>query len=474
METPAGQTDFSYGLKQGVLSGNETLAQSIALIAPTAGPLLTIPLVFATAGTGTWLTFVFSTLMIFLVALSVNQFARISASPGSLYSYISAHLHPILGMLAAWALLIAYIGTAIAIAAGLTNYTLVVFKSTLGITLFPLAVAVAGIGLAVWLAYRDVTMSARLMLGLEVVSVVLISVVSIGVLARHGFHPDMEQLTLKGATPDKLRLGLVLAVFCFVGFESATSLGWEAKDPLKNIPRAVKWSGILAGLFFIFCAYSEVLGFRGEPETLDKSLAPMNVLARNAGLASVLGLLINLGALVSFFSCLLACITASARVIYRMGQRGVLLSSLGQAHASNQTPHRAIAVSGLAVLLPLGVMTWTGMSPFDVYGLLGTLATFGFLTAYLLVSIAAPIFLHKESKLQLSDVMISVLAVAAMTLALVGNIYPVPPAPYTYLPYIYLVLLVLGLSWSLVMNARSSSTSALSDRNHTGSAAVAE
>ena len=250
MERPSDRTASSYGLKKAVLSGNETLAQSIALIAPTAGPLLTIPFVYASAGSGTWLTFLIATVTIFLVALNVNQFARISASPGSLYSYISSHMHPVVGMLAAWALLIAYIGTATAIAAGLTNYTNVVL-SVIGIKAFPLVVAAAGMGFAVWLAYRDVTISARLMLGLEVVSVVLISVVAIGVLVRQGLHPDMDQLTLKGVTPEKLRMGLVLAIFALVGFESATSLGSEAKDPLRNIPRAVTWSGIFAGLFFI-------------------------------------------------------------------------------------------------------------------------------------------------------------------------------------------------------------------------------
>jgi amino acid transporter len=358
-------------------------------------------------------------------------------------------------MLAAWALLIAYIGTATAIAAGLTNYTNVVLQSLFGLQLFPLLLAAIGVGFAIWLAYRDVTMSARLMLGLEVLSVVLITIVAVGVITRHGFHPDMQQLTLKGFTADKLRLGLVLAIFCSVGFESATSLGAEAKEPLRNIPRAVKWSGILAGLFFIFCAYTEVLGFRGESETLDKSLAPMNVLARNAGMPALLGILINMGALVSFFSCLLACITASARVLYLMGQKGALHALLGRAHTTNQTPHRAVAISGLAAFLPLGLLTWLGVGALDVYGLLGTIATFGFLTAYMLVSIAAPIFLHAQGRLAFRDVVISGVALLAMGMAFVGSIYPLPAPPYSYLPYIYLALLLGGLTWSVVLNARN-------------------
>jgi amino acid transporter len=77
----------SYGLRQGVLSPMETLAQSVSTIAPTATPVATIPLVCALAGNGTWLAYVLATSAILLVALCVSKFARYSASPGSLYSY---------------------------------------------------------------------------------------------------------------------------------------------------------------------------------------------------------------------------------------------------------------------------------------------------------------------------------------------------------------------------------------------------
>lgn len=450
----------SNGLKTGVLSSNETLAQSIALIAPTAAPLLTVPLVYASAGAGSWLAFLISTLIIVLVALNINHFARISCSPGSLYSYISANLHPVLGMLAAWALLIAYIGTATAISAGLTNYLNVVLKSLLGFQAFPLLLAAVGVGLAAWLAYRDVTISARLMLGLEIGSVTLISLVAVGILVRNGFHLDMGQLTLQGVTPEKLRLGLVLAVFASVGFESATSLGSEARDPLRSIPRAVKWSGVLAGLFFFFCAYAEVLGFHGESETLDKSSAPLSLLAGKAGLPPFVGILINLGAIVSFFSCILACMTAGARVLFLMGQQGALHSVLGKAHASNQTPHRAVAVSSIAVFLPLSFLLLKGIPAFEVYGLCGTMATFGFLTAYILVSVAAPIFLRAQGRLTMSNIATSLLALFAMGVALLGSLYPVPPAPYSMLPWIYLGLLLGGLVWSLAVNARTTADKA--------------
>ena len=50
------------GLKPDCLSPIEVLGQSIANIAPSATPALVIPLVFATAGNGTWLAYAFGTI----------------------------------------------------------------------------------------------------------------------------------------------------------------------------------------------------------------------------------------------------------------------------------------------------------------------------------------------------------------------------------------------------------------------------
>ena len=452
---PESPASHSYGLKSAALSPVETLAQSIALIAPTGAPVMTIPLVFGLAGQGAAIAYLIATLGILLVALNVNQFARISASPGSLYTYIAEHMHPSFGVLAGWALLIAYIGTASAVSAGVTNYANVILRDRFAFEVFPVLLTVAVAVVAGWLAYRDVQISARLMLWLEAASVALISILAGAVIIQHGWRPDLGQLTLQGVTPEKLRLGLVLAIFSSVGFESATSLGSEARNPLTSIPRAVKWSAILAGIFFFLCAYTEVLAFRGTGLTLDHSPAPLHVVAQVAGLPPLIGTLTDLGAVVSFFSCFLACITAAARVLFLMSRHGALHSLLGSAHEENQTPHIAVVFTSVAALLPAAIMTLRGVNLFEIYGLLGTLATLGFVTAYILVSAAAPIYLRSQGRLTPQAVGISVLAVGAMCAALLGNLYPVPPPPYSILPYLYTVLLFGGFGWSMIWTARS-------------------
>ena len=64
-----------------------------------------------------------------------------------------------------------------------------------------------------------------------------------------GFQLDLDQFRLKGVSISALGPALVLSMFSFVGFESATTLGGEAREPLKTIPRAVLQCAILAGVF---------------------------------------------------------------------------------------------------------------------------------------------------------------------------------------------------------------------------------
>ncbi len=436
----------SYGLRRGVLSPMETLAQSVSTMAPTTTPAATIPLVYTLAGNGTWLAYVLATIAVLLVALCVARFARHSASPGSLYTYASMILPPWMGAAVAWSLLLAYVATGSSVIGGFYHWANLLLHDAMGHGISAVLLAVFVTGVSIWIAWRDVKISARMMLWIEAVSVSVIVVVVALLLVGHGWHWDWDALHLRGMTGGGLRLGLVLALFSFVGFESATTLGSEAHNPLKTIPRAVIRSSVLAGAFFTICAYAEVLGFHTAGQELGTSSAPMRVLAGVAGIP-VLGLLIDLGALVSLFAGTLACITAAARVLLLMSHNGLAHGSLRTTHKLNKTPGRAIIVTGLAAVLPVAVLAGRGASGLDVYGWMGSLATYGFIVTYALVCIALPRHLRDLGVFRQGAQIIPWLACAAMVFALAGNLYPLPEGPYGKLPYIYLAYLAVGLLW---------------------------
>ena len=451
--TQAGSQSSGYGLRHDALSPMETLAQSVSTIAPTTTPAATIPLVCALAGNGTWLAYVLATAAILLVALCISRFARYSSSPGSLYTYASMILPPSLGAAAAWSLLLAYIATGSSVIGGFYHYANLLLHDATGRVASGVFLALLVTAISIAIAWRDVKISARLMLWIEVVSVTLIMTVVVLVLIRHGLHLDWTQLRLHGMTGSGLRLGLVLALFSFVGFESATTLGAEARNPLKTIPRAVIQSALLAGTIFILCAYTEVLGLRTVGQDLGKSEAPMRVLASVGGVP-VLGLLIDIGVLVSMFAGTLACITAAARVLMLMSHNGLAHGSLRTTHARHETPGRAIVVTGLAAVAPVAVLAARGASGLDVYGWMGSLATYGFIVTYALVCVALPRYLRGHGAYRPGAQIIPWLAFAAMLLALFGNLYPVPEGPYGKLPFIYLAYLCAGMLWFFLQKRR--------------------
>jgi amino acid transporter len=450
----------SYGLRTEILSPMETLAQSVSTIAPTATPAITIPLVFTLAGNGSWLAYVLATIAVLLVAWCIGRFASYSSSPGSLYSYAAMILPPWLSSIAAWSLLLAYVATASSVIGGLYQYV-IFFVGRSGS--HPVVAVVASslvAGVCVWIAWLDVKISARLMLWIEVTSVFMILTLVALVLVRHGFHVDPDQFYLQHMTGSGLRLGLVLAIFSFVGFESATTMGAEARNPLKSIPRAVMSSSIFGGVFFTVCAYAEVMGLRAAGQDLGTSQAPLHALATANGL-SLLGRLIDIGLLISLSAGTLACITAAARVLLLMAHHGLAHDSICTTHARHETPHRAIVISGIAAVLPVIILAVRGNDGLDVYGWLGSLATYGFIIAYGLVSIALPRYLRDHHGIvHPATRVIPYLALLAMLLALVGNLYPVPEGPYGKLPLIYLVYLSLSLVWFALRSRAKSSARA--------------
>jgi amino acid transporter len=432
----------------------ETLAQSVSTMAPTSTPAVTIPLVCALAGNGTWLAYLLATIAVLLVALCIANFARHSSSPGSLYMYAAKVLPHWMGAVVAWSLLLAYVATGSSVIGGFYEYAaLVLFRSPATPSASVLLTLVVT-AISMWVAWRDVKVSARLMLWIEALSLLTILIVVVLVLAHQGPHWDTSQITLQGMSGSGLRLGLVLALFSFVGFESATTLGAEARNPLKTIPRAVIQSSLLAGAIFVACAYTEVLGFHMVGQNLGNSQAPMQTLASVAR-APILGALINVGVLVSLFACTLACVTAAARVLLLMAHNGLAHGTLRNTHERHETPGPAIIVTGIAAGLPVVVLAARGASGLDVYGWMGSLATYGFIVTYALVCIGLPRYLRGHGHARPTARILSLLAFLAMLLALVGNLYPVPEGPYGKLPYIYLVYLAAGLVWFVIAGRRS-------------------
>lgn len=445
----------SPALRAGSLSFIEVLATSIALIGPSMTPILIAPYMFANAGNGTWLAYAFGGTMLAFVALNINQFARRSSAAGSMYGYVADNLGSTAGAIAGWSLLWAYGFVAAAVLGAMALFVDLLLGDA-GLHAPPVALACV-IAIVAWqAAYRGVQVSAIVMLVLEAVSVAVICVLVGIVLFKHGPTLDAAQLTIRGGFPGGVGLAIMFAVFSFVGFESATAFGAEAKRPLVTIPRAVLGSVLFVSVFFIVSTYAEILGLRHAAQPLDKQTFPLGTLAAIFDVG-YLQIPIAIGALCSAFSVCLACITTGGRVAYAMATAGVLPPGLARIEPKHGTPNVAVTIVTACTLAVAAASLLARVAPIDVFNNCGTLSSFGFLVIYAMISIAAGVYVKRCGELRWTDVAVSVLAVVLLLVPTIMLFYSVPAPPQRWFVYYFLAFLAAGWVWFAVRAQRQRS-----------------
>ena len=450
-------------LRPQCLNFAELLAQNIALISPTMTAALIVPLMFSNSGNLSWFSFALGSFMLLFVALNLNQFAKRVTGSGSMYTYSSLGLGPTMGSMSGWCLIWAY--TFIGLA-GTTGFTVFAGQllGAMNIQLPDILLFFICISACFILAFKDVVISQIVMLVFEVVSCSLITILCLIVLVHHGLGMfDSAQFDIKSLTWSGVGLGVVVAVFSAVGFESSTAFGEEAKDALKSIPRSIIWSLILTGLFFIFVTYSEVLGTRGYTDqgkavTLDAISSPLTVLSTMYGVPW-LAIPLEVCAMTSFFALALSCINANSRVVFAMSRHGAFHNCFQHVHDANKTPHKALGTIAVIMFGIVSIYTLAGKrAAVDAFGDAGVMGAFGFIGAYILICIAAPLYLKKTGELKRKDLAFCVLAMALLLIPAVGSVYPAPPAPDNYFPYVFGTYLLIGLFRAFAFKIRDPKT----------------
>jgi len=243
----------------------------------------------------------------------------------------------------------------------------------------------------------------------------------------------------------------VVCIFSLVGFEAASTMGGEARNPLKNVPRAVVWSLIITGLFMVVMCYVETIGAAGAHLDLATLGAPLQELAGAYGV-SYFKVPVSLGGMVSFFALTLSCVNSGSRILMPLGKHGFVHKKLHGTHATNLTPHTCIGL--YYGLLIAGVFAWHGLggSVLTMFNDAGTLAATGFLFAYFMTVAAAPVYLRKLGELKSGNVLIAVVGFLLLLVPAVGLFYPLPPSPVDLFPAFFAGYMLIGGTWLFALN----------------------
>ena len=444
-------------LRSNALGLIETVGQSLAAISPTLTPVLNITVVAGLAGIGCWLSYFIGTLGVVIVAASVGILAARHREAGSYFVYVGRTFGPFAGALAGWAMISAYMFTAVAVSlsfAILLGNLVGALGAKAGVV--PLSVAMSAfIATVTYAAYRDIRLSSRVGLVLEVISVGIIVVITVLFVRAQGTVVDPPQLAISSFKYGALFSALPFVIFSFVGFESAATLAKESANPRRDIPIAVMGCAAFAGIFFTVTAYFMVFGMGHDTVAMGRSSSPFGDVAARAGLGSA-AIAVYIAAMISVFACALASVNAAARLLFSMGKYQFLHSSMGRVHDVHQTPHRAIIFCGAllaaisVVLTPLGLL--------DAYGCSGTFASFGFVIVYLMLCIVAPMDLRRTREMKWRHVLIGAAGTALMMFVIFGSLYPVPAYPYNTLPFLFFAYMLVGAIWFAVLKTQSPQT----------------
>ncbi len=433
-------------LARGRLAGLENVAQTIGTMGPTATLGTILPLLMAKSGNASW-ALGLAILGIFIAISScVCVFAGVRTSAGSLGTYARMGLGRWPGILGGWSYALAMTFVAGSSAVSCAYYLTLVAAHFTHAPVGPLAgllLVAAVVAFAWWPAYRDIRLSARLMLTAEVISVAAIVFILWAAMSRGGHWVDRPQLKLEGADFGHIRSGFVLAFMILAGFESATALGEESRDATRVLPRVMLGCLLPTGLLFVVGIYCLGALSHARSLALDQTTAPFDVIAQSVGLPS-LGWMSSLGVALSCYGCALGGFNAGSRMLYALARSGQLWRPLRAVHPHNGTPYRALGLlAALSFAVP-AVLLLGGVHLDDAMDYLMQIASFGFLGAYFLVCLAAPLYLARRKKLHPAAAAAAAIALVAIGATWVLSVYPLPDPPWRYLPLVFVALLLAG------------------------------
>lgn len=433
------------GLKKDNLNMFETIALSVAIIAPTAAMALNISLMSETAGYSSPLIFLVATIVVGLVAYTVIKFNHYISSAGSLYSFTKVALGEKMGFTSGWALLLAYITLGAGTCAGFGAF-FSQFLGAFGIHVAWLPLSLIFSLVMILVGTTDAKVSTSLMLAMEGVSIFLILILSIVIIFKVATTTGLSLKPFKtnGVKPSALASTSVFAFLSFIGFESASSLGEETKNPKKYIPIAIGSAVFVTGLFYLLCSYAQVIGFGLDAaglKAVSTSALPLTDLA-DKYMSKGFGTLLLLSASLSFFSCALGSACAGARMLFAMSKDGIMPRIMSNVHSKYKTPYVSlIFVVAISAIIQAALYGKNGIEVFGYYGTIGALAI---LVSYIFTCIGGMVYFTKIKVWNAVHLIIPVLSIVALLYVLISNIYPIPEFPNNIFPYIVLGWIAIG------------------------------
>jgi basic amino acid/polyamine antiporter, APA family len=412
---------------------------AMALIAPGAFLWITYQLQAANIdsnGVSTapdmWTGIVAALIVAFLTAFAFSELARRypEAGTGSAYYFAekafldreeASHRRwaRIFKFITGWAAHLfywVYPGVMVAFMATLLTYIAAQFGITIPV-LGQIAIACVFSALVGFIAVRGISGSTNVSIAINVIQLTTLVIFSILAIAfRNGnplnvppdgwFHPQPTSIFIPHNFAGLL-FQSTIAILILVGFESSTAFAAEAKNPKRDIPRAVIISLVIQGIFaylFQYFAANYAMGSWLGGDVAGKGItaagassAPIGDMAIQIG-NSMLGgngfalmMVLAISVAIAILGTTLAAMNTGVRISFAMAQDNEMPEIMGLLHGKYATPRAGVWVMVVvsAIIGSVGVIggavTLTGVT---LASNLGTFVLYGLICAVTIVAFA--------------------------------------------------------------------------------------
>ncbi|MDT7811611.1 MAG: putrescine importer [Acidobacteriaceae bacterium] len=331
----------------------------VIIIQPTA-PMGIYGVVSNIAGGHVVTTILIAMVAMLFTAVSYGRMARVYPQAGSAYSYVSGELHPGLGYVVGWAMLMDYLLNPIICVIWCSQAARNILPGV-PFTFWAIAFALA----FTFLNTRGIRASSRVNAILTVVMTVVV-VVFLGEGARyimHTLHPTGAALLLPfydPATfhPSTLFRGTSVAVLTYIGFDGISTMAEEVEDPRRNILLATVLTCLVIGILSAVEVYTAQLAWpyhQPFPESVVDT-AFVHIAARIGG--PYLFQLLNATLLIANVGSGIAAQFGASRLLYSMGRSGSLPRFFGAVDERHHVPRNNVLLVGGAALAGAFLLTY--------------------------------------------------------------------------------------------------------------------
>lgn len=361
------------------LSVGATLGTGIFVVLGEAAPL---------AGPAVVVSFVIAALAALFSALSYAELASAVPVSGSAYSYTYATLGEIVAWICGWCLLLEYGVSVAAVAVGWGAYLNEFLGSTVGWRIPDVLAQPPGAGgvfnlpaaivvlLATVVLLGGIRESARVTTVTTMIKIaVLIFFVAVAVTAfdSSNLHPFSPYgVSGVGAAAS-------MVFFSFIGFDAASTAGEEAKNPQRDLPRAIIISLGIVTLMYVLVALTAV-GAVGVDNVSSSGASLATVLETVTGRGWPATILAG-GAVIAIASVVLTVLYGQTRILVAMSRDGLMPPVLSRVGKQRVPTVNTLIVGGvvavLSALVPLGELVNATN--------IGTLVSFGLVNIGVLV-----------------------------------------------------------------------------------------